>query len=342
MKILILQTAFLGDVILSLPLVQVLKEKVQDSVIDYMCIPKTQDVLRNNPHINNIIVYDKRGEGKGLNGLNNIIVEIRMNKYDVVISVQRFLRSTLIAKRSGAKRTISYDSSTLSFLYTDKVEYKQKHEILRVLDLLSPLGIKDLPLIKPGLYASEEDKEEVAKIFKGLGVSDKKDLICIAPGSVWFTKRFPKDKFVTLLNLMDSDKLKVALIGGKDDEKLCDYIISRTTHNEVYSFAGKLSILQSAELIKRSALLITNDSAPLHIANAVCTKVIALFGSTTMDYGFYPTGESDKVFEISGLKCRPCSNHGKQECPIHTFDCMNNVSEKEIYEEVKRSLLNFS
>jgi len=342
MKILIIQTAFLGDVILSLPLVQVLKEKMYDCTIDYLCIPKTQEILHNNPHIDNIIVYDKHGEGKGLNGLNKIADEVKKNKYDVVISVQRFLRSTIIAKRSGAKKTISYDTSTLSFLYTDKVEYKEKHEIPRVLDLLSPLGIKDLALIKPELYPSEEDKAEVTKIFKGLGVSDKKDLICVAPGSVWFTKRFPKDKFVTLLNMMDRDKVKVVLVGGKEDEKLCDYIISRTTHNEVYSFAGKLPILQSAELIKHSALLITNDSAPLHLANSVGTKVIALFGSTTKDFGFYPTGGNDKVFEVTELKCRPCSNHGKQECPIHTFDCMNNISEKEIYEEVKRSLLYLS
>jgi heptosyltransferase-2 len=319
-----------------------LKDKLQDSVIDYLCIPKTQGILLNNPFIDNVIVYDKHGESNGLSGLNKVINEVKNNKYDVVISVQRFLRSTLIAKRSGAKRTISYDTSTLSFLYTDKVEYKQKHEIQRVLDLLSPLGMKDLPLFKPELYPSDEDKVEVAKVFKGLGVSGKKELICIAPGSVWFTKRFPKDKFVSLLNLMDSDKWKVALIGGKDDVKLCDYIMSKTTHNEIYSFAGKLSLLQSAELIKNSALLITNDSAPLHIANAVSTKVIALFGSTIKDFGFYPIGGKDIVFETSGLKCRPCSNHGKQECPIHTFDCMNNISEKDIYEEVKRTLLNLS
>lgn len=342
MKILIIQTAFLGDVILSLPLVQVLNDKMQDCLVDYLCIPKTQEILHNNPSIDNVIVYDKHGESNRLSGLNKVINEVKNNKYDVVISVQRFLRSTLIAKRSGAKRTISYDTSTLSFLYTDKVEYKQKHEILRVLDLLSPLGIKDLPLIKPELYPSDEDKVEVAKVFKGLGVSGKKELICIAPGSVWFTKRYPKDKFVSLLNLMDSDKWKVALIGGKDDVKLCDYIMSKTTHNEIYSFAGKLSLLQSAELIKNSALLITNDSAPLHIANAVSTKVIALFGSTIKDFGFYPIGRKDKVFETSGLKCRPCSNHGKQECPIHTFDCMNNISEKDIYEEVKSTLLNLS
>ena len=338
MKILIIQTAFLGDVILSLPLVQVLKSKFPDSVIDYMCIPKTKEILANNPYINQVIVFDKHSEGKGISGLNKVIAEVKSNQYDVVISVQRFLRSTLIAKRSGAKRTISYDTSTLAFLYTDKVEYKQKHETDRVLDLLSTLGIKDIPRTKPELFPSEEDKTEINQIFKGLDISGKKDLICIAPGSVWFTKRFPKEKFITLLNLMYKESLKVALIGGKDDTKLCEYIISKTSHNEVYSFAGKLSILQSAELIKNSALLLTNDSAPLHLANAVGTKVIALFGSTTKDFGFYPTGETDKIFEISGLKCRPCSNHGKKECPIQTFPCMNNISEYKIFEEIKSTL----
>lgn len=342
MKVLVIQTAFLGDVILSLPLVQVIKQQIKDCTIDFLCIPKTMEILNNNPYVENIILYDKYGEGKGIQGLSKITDEVKKNKYDVVISVQRFLRSTLIAKRSGAKKTISYDKSVFSFLYTDKVKYQKKHEILRVLDLLEPLGIKNLPLLKPELFPSDEDKDEVVKIYKGLGVSNAKDLICIAPGSVWFTKRFPKEKFVSFLNMMDSDKVKVALIGGKDDEKLCNYIIRNTTNNDVYSFAGKLTILQSAELIKNSALLMTNDSAPLHIGNAVGTKVIAIFGSTTKDFGFYPIGESDKIYEISGLKCRPCSNHGKQVCPIHTFDCMNSIPEKKIYEEVRRTLLKLS
>ena len=342
MKILINQTAFLGDLILSLPLLQVIKEKIANTSVDYLCITKTKEILQNNPHINKIIEYDKHGRDKGLTGFKKIIKEIRGNKYDVVISVQRFLRSTLIAKLSGAQKSISYDISSFSFLYTDRVEYQQKHEISRVLDLLRPLGLEDLPLIKPEIYPSENDKEEVAKIFKGLGISEKRELICIAPGSVWFTKRFPRDKFVRLINMMDNDKYKVALIGGSDDKKLCEYIISKSTNNEVYNFAGKLSILQSAELIKNSALIITNDSAPLHLATAVGTRVLALFGSTISEFGFSPIGENDKIFETAGLKCRPCSNHGKKECPIHTFDCMNRISEEVIYDEVKSILLNLS
>ena len=334
MKVLVIQTAFFGDVILSLPLVQVLKEKKPDCSIDFMCIPKTSEILKGNPYINKVIIFDKHESAKGISGFRNIVSEVKKNKYDVVISVQRYTRSSIIAKLSGAEKRISYDNSSLPYFYTDKVPYSQKHEISRVLDLLQPLGIVELKIIKPELFPSDDDKREVSKIFNGLGIKSKSELICIAPGSVWFTKRFPEEKFIELLNMMDKSDFKIALIGGKEDIKLCEKIISKTTNNEVYNFAGKLSILQSAELIKNGSLLITNDSAPLHLANAVGTKVIALFGSTTKEFGFYPIGENDKIFEVNGLKCRPCSNHGRKSCPIHTFDCMNDISVHDIYNEI--------
>lgn len=334
MKVLIIQTAFFGDVILSLPLVQVLKEKKPECSIDFMCIPKTSEILKGNPYINKVIVFDKHETAKGISGFRNIVSEVKNNKYDIVISVQRYTRSSIIAKLSGAEKRISYENSSLPYFYSDKVPYSQKHEISRVLDLLQPLGIINSKIIKPELFPSEEDKIEVEKIFKGLGIKSKSELICLAPGSVWFTKRFPEEKFIVLLNMMDKIDFKIALIGAKEDIKLCERIISKTTHNQVYSFAGRLSILQSAELIRNSSLLITNDSAPLHLANAVGTKVIALFGSTIKEFGFYPIGKHDKVFEVIGLKCRPCSNHGKKSCPIHTFDCMKSITISEIYNEI--------
>ncbi|MFA5011432.1 MAG: glycosyltransferase family 9 protein [Ignavibacteria bacterium] len=338
MKVLIIQTAFYGDVILSLPLVQVLKKNKSDYSIDFMCIPKTSEILKGNPYINKVIIFDKYESAKGISGFRNVITEVRNNNYDVIISVQRYTRSSIIAKLSGAEKRVSYENSSLPYFYTDKVPYSQKHEINRVLNLLKPLGIFESKIIKPELFPSDEDKNEVIKIFNGLNIKSKSNLICIAPGSVWFTKRFPEEKFVELLNMMDKSNLKIALLGGKDDTKLCENIIKKSTNNEVYSFAGKITILQSAELIKNCSLLITNDSAPLHMANAVGTKVIALFGSTTKEFGFYPIGVNDKIFEINGLKCRPCSNHGRKNCPIHTFDCMQNINVRDIYNEIVSSL----
>ena len=101
---------------------------------------------------------------------------------------------------------------------------------------------------------------------------------------------------------------------------------------------GTLTITESAELIRRASLLITNDSAPLHIANAVGTDVIAIFGATVPSFGFYPYGKNDFVFETNGLKCRPCSIHGGNKCPVNTFECMNAISEKDIYDKVKEYL----
>lgn len=337
MKTLIIQTAFLGDVILSLPLVQVLKKSKPESVIDFMCIPATAELLKGNPYINRTIIFDKHDSDKGVSGFKKIVSRVKENKYDIVISVQRFTRSSLISKLSGAPKRISYANSSMNYFYTDKVPYRNVHETQRVLDLLKPLGIEHNAKVIPELYPSDDDKKEVDNIFRGLGIKSSKELICIAPGSVWFTKRFPEEKYIELLDMLDKVPFKVALIGGKGDSKLCESIISRTTHNEVYNFAGKLTVLQSAELIKRSSLLLTNDSAPLHLANAVGTKVLAIFGSTVKDFGFYPTGESDRVFETNGLKCRPCSNHGKKSCPIHTFDCMN-INPKDIYSEILHTL----
>ncbi len=338
MKFLIIQTAFIGDVVLSLPLAQVLKRQYPSSRVDFLCIPQTSELLKGNPYIDRVIVYDKHSGDKSFLGLLRINRKLKTDEYNYVFGVQRFLRTTLISYFIRKVRSVSYKNSSWSFLYSETVNYQNKHEILRVLDLLKPLGINENKIIRPELFPSDEDRSRVDEIFRGLNIREKNELVCIAPGSVWFTKRFPKGKFISLLNLCEKEKFKVALIGGSKDAALCDEIIKTTTHNEVYSFAGKLSLLQSAELIRRSSVLVTNDSAPLHIANAVGTKVIALFGSTVKDFGFYPAGDNDKVFEINGLACRPCTNHGKNSCRIKSFDCMNLIKEEDIRSEIVKSI----
>ncbi|MCU0373397.1 MAG: glycosyltransferase family 9 protein, partial [Ignavibacteria bacterium] len=186
----------------------------------------------------------------------------------------------------------------------------------------------------PELYPDESDIKEVDKIFSGLNIRNGRGVICAAPGSVWFTKRFPAEKYVSLFNRLDIRDYVILLIGDTNDYSVCEKIKYHSTNNNIYNYAGKLSIMQSAELIKRSSLLLTNDSAPLHIANAVSTDVIAFFGSTVREFGFYPYGKRDYVFEVGGLKCRPCTNHGKDYCRIKTFDCMNNISDKNISEKI--------
>jgi len=339
-KILVINTAFAGDVILTLPMVQILKENFPYSKISFLCIPGVSNILENNPDISEIIIYDKKKKQKGLLNFRKLINEIQKKNFELVISPHRSLRSTLISKYSKANKTVSFDTSAMSSKYTDRVIYnKNVHEILRNLSLLAPLGIYRTDLIKPKLYPSESDLSVVDKILSDFKIEAGEKFITIAPGSVWFTKAFPENKFANVLSVLKDFHYKVVLTGGADDEGLCAKIKVLGKNMKVYNAAGKLSYLQSAELIKRSGILLTNDSAPLHLANAVGTKVAAIFGATVPEFGFYPIGKNDKIFQVNGLKCRPCGIHGGSRCPVKTFDCMNKLNESEIALELVSSLI---
>jgi heptosyltransferase-2 len=153
----------------------------------------------------------------------------------------------------------------------------------------------------------------------------------MAPGTIWNTKRWPKERFASLAVNFDEAGLEVVLIGGTEDEGICSEIRSLSKSSLVHDASGALTLLQSAELIRRCQLLVCNDSAPMHLATAVGTPVVAIFGATVPAFGFGPTGPFDVVVEVQGLKCRPCSIHGGEKCPIQTFDCMYGISHDRVF-----------
>lgn len=337
-KILVIQTAFIGDVILTLPLIRVLHEEL-NAAVDVLCIPITSAILKNNPHINEIIIFDKKGKDKGYRRLKRIINRIKFLRYDVIVSPHRSFRSSYISYKSKVEKRISFNTSSFKFVYTDIVDYeKNKHEILRNLSLLKPLGVEKNYIIKPDLYPDEEDKRTVELLLKILKVNVEKKFIAMAPGSEWLTKRYPEYKYINLLKLLADTDIQVILIGSKKDNELCSFIVDNCRNKNVTNASGKLTLLQSAELIGKSSLLITNDSAPLHIANAMDTRVFAIFGATIPEFGFYPIGNNDLIFETKGLKCRPCGIHGGNKCPEKTLDCMKKIQESDIAEQVIKAI----
>ena len=159
------------------------------------------------------------------------------------------------------------------------------------------------------------------------GVDSHRPMVALAPGSVWFTKRWPEEHFLAVARALLHDGVPVVLVGGADDAALCARIAEGCGEGAaILNAAGRLSLLQSAELLRRCALLVSNDSAPMHLAGAVGTPVFALFGATVPSFGFAPLGPRDRVFELQGLACRPCGIHGGQECPIGTFVCMRDLT----------------
>ncbi len=335
-RVLIIQTAFLGDMILTLPVIQQIS-KYTESETDVLCIPETSELLKNNIYIKEIITYDKRNSG--IKGLTELVTKLRKKKYDLIISPHRSFRSSLISYLSNAEKTISFDTSSFSFLYDIKIKYENNiHEISRNLNLLKPEGINNSSIIRPEIFISAVDKRKIDCIFYEHRIKNDEKFIVIAPGSVWFTKRFPKEKFIVLCNLLEKTGVKIFLTGSKNDKKISDFITNNSKNRNIINVTGSLTILESAELITRARVLISNDSAPLHIANSVNTDVIAIYGATVPAFGFYPYGKNDVIFETMGLKCRPCGIHGGNKCPVGTFECMLKIDEREIAESVKKML----
>ena len=327
MNILIIHTAFIGDIVLSTALVSKVKEKYPDSDIYYLTTPLGKEILKNNPKIKEIIVYDKRGKDKGFGAFISFVRKIRKLKIDVCLTPHRYLRSSILSLLSGASIRVGYDIASLSFVYNKKIKYnKTKHEVEKLLSF-----VDDSPKrFELEMYPSEKDKIKIDTILKNF--FQNKKIILIAPGSKWFTKRWPEEYFKTLIqNLVKRNNLLIVITGGKEEKE-----IELNLDSKVLDLRGEISLLELAELTKRAVLVVSNDSAPIHITSAFPdTRIIGIFGPTVKEFGFFPWSQNSKVFEIDNLYCRPCAIHGGNSCPEKHFRCMREITpdliENEIY-----------
>jgi heptosyltransferase-2 len=331
-RILVFQTAFTGDVILTLPMVQALHKLLPDVVIDFVTVPSSAQALANHPAVNHIIEYDKKGKDMGIAAAIRLARSLRKTKYDAAIVPHRSLRSAAICCHAGIPRRIGFATSAGRWFFSDEVPYDARsHEIQRNLQLLQPLGYRSTMNELPNLYPSPTDGEVVDAM---LGWRTGETIVALAPGSVWATKRWLEERFIAVTRRLLNDGLHVALIGGRDDEALGERMEERIASERVINAMGKLSLLQSAELIRRCRVLVCNDSAPMHLAVAMRTPVVAIFGATVPEFGFAPLGERDVVVETKGLHCRPCGIHGGKVCPTRTFDCMKLVRTEQVLQRV--------
>ena len=317
-KILIIQTASIGDVILATPLVEAISHEYPGSSIDILVRKGNESLFEGHPYLRNVITWNKK-QGKYLN-LASIIFKVRKEKYNVVINLQRFFSTGLITVLSRGKVTIGFDKNPLSRFFKRQIEHTirlgKRHETERNLSLIEPLvGPAYFPV---KLHPSKDDFEKVRK-FKN------EPYITISPASVWYTKQFPKEKWVEFLVSL-REKVKVYALGSESDIELCSQILKEADFKRSENLAGKLSFLQSAALMKDARRNLMNDSAPLHLASAVNAKTTAIFCSTVTDFGFGPLSDDSIVVETTKkLNCRPCGLHGLPSCPKKHFDCARTI-----------------
>ncbi|MBW6513770.1 MAG: glycosyltransferase family 9 protein [Candidatus Syntrophosphaera sp.] len=323
-RILYLNTAFLGDAILSTPVLRALKNLYPQARLDLVAIPQTASVFSGNPYISQVYTWDKRDPWKRILGLVKLLIRLRKNRYDLALSPHVHFSTTLIMILAGIPVRIGFPRLKGS---THVVRVAKGMPVVRRnLELLRPLSGKPFDH-QTEMFIPAEGQNQVDEFIKENSL-DPARLVGIAPGSVWATKRWPSRYYSQVLSGLVAKGFQPVLIGGEDDAGLCGKIIT-DSQVEAVNAAGQLSLPGSAWLIKNCRLLITNDSAPLHLANAVQTPVLAIFGPTVKRFGFFPYREGDRVLEMD-LDCRPCGKHGHQRCPRGHFGCMTRISPESV------------
>lgn len=335
-RVLIIQSAFLGDCLLTLPLLRDLKGLLPDCRITVLTQEKTADIFRHSPWVDEVLLDDKRGAHSGLRGPWRLAAQLR-DRFDLALIPHRSLRSALLAWLAAVPRRIGFASSAGRFLLTQAVPFTWlMHDLERNLALLQPLKPDIRPRPGESVYVSKDHAAALAleKRLEEAGITAKDRIVALHPGAAWATKRWLPERFAQVCRALTAGGNKVILVGGTPDRELCAGI---TRSTGAIDWCGKTDLNELKALMGRVSLFITNDSGPMHMATACGTPTLALFGPTTRELGFFPYGPGHRVME-KGLACRPCGLHGGRSCPEGHFLCMRMISAQEVLQNALEML----
>ena len=323
MTSLVVQTAFLGDVVLTTPLLAALAER--HGPVDVVTTPAAAPLLETHPAVRRVRAYDKRGRDRGLAGLLALAGTLRAEGYETAYLPHRSLRSALLARLARVPRRVGFHDGW-RLLYTDvKRRPATGHEIDRLLALADVKPHQQTP---PVLVTTLSDRTAAERVLRDGGVAAGGTFVALAPGSIWGSKRWPY--YAELAGRL-APRVAVVVVGGAEDRALGDAIVAAVRQacpersEGAVNACGQLSLRESAALIGKAAALVTNDSAPLHFAAAAGTPTVALFGPTLPAFGFGPRGPRDVALGVDGLSCRPCSRHGPPRCPLGHHHCLRHL-----------------
>lgn len=317
-KVLIIQTASIGDVILATAVAEQLHDIDPEQQIDFLVKKGNEQIFDNHLFIKHVFIWDKSIKLKSWKQLLKII---RSNRYDLVIDIQRFFLTGLWTILSKAKQTRGFSKNPLSLFFSKRYPHiikKGVHEVQRNFSLIEDLT--KLPIQRPKLYP---------KSFPEITKSGEK-YFTISPASLWFTKQYPSEKWIELIDKIP-DVYKIFLLGGKNDIKLCQKIKEESENINIEIKAGELSLIESAALMSGAAMNFVNDSSPMHLASSMNAPVTAVYCSTTPDYGFGPLSDQSFIVQNENCSCRPCGLHGRNECPNYHFDCAYKINTNQLY-----------
>lgn len=322
----IIQTGFIGDIALTMFLLEEIKSLQPTDRIIFVTTPVGSEIARAYPNIiDEVIIYDKRGKHSGWKGIQLMIQTIREYSADTLISLHHSFRTSLIVAGSRVPVRAGYKSSALSFVYTSRHHYtKGIHEVERQRTFLF--------LYKNNVNIAEQSHRRalLSALTHPELFSEQSSYIMVAPGSVWNTKKWPQHHFKTLLSsLLEQQTHSIMLIGSESDRSLCESIIPDAFRDRIHNAAGTMSLDGTLHAMKNAAFLIANDSAPIHLASLVNCPTIAIFGPTHPAFGFAPMADDSNIIQ-KNMECRPCSIHGQSTCPLGNHACMEDIHPNDV------------
>jgi lipopolysaccharide heptosyltransferase II len=341
---LVVQTSFLGDVVLTTPL---LAELATRGPVIAVTTRQAAPLLANHPAVATLVVYDKRKADAGVRGLFRVARRVRhavalaehsarpSHVRRVAYFAQGSVRSASLGMLAGFGERVGFATSPGRVLYTMAVPFRDDRHHAERLWSLAHASDGDLrpsaSLLRPRLYPGREERGAVDALLRDAGAEDDA-LVALAPGSVWATKRWPF--YAELAGLLGTDT-RIVVIGSGDDRELAAAIVAATGGRAIDA-TGRLSLLASAELIGRCKALVTNDSAPQHLASAMNTPTVTVFGPTVPDFGFGPLASGSSAIGVDALACRPCDRHGPKRCPLGHWRCMRDLGVERVAERVRQ------
>ena len=350
---LLIQTAFIGDVILMTALLDYLHQTAPATPVDVLVRRGNEALLAGHPYVRQVLIWDKKHRKYA--ALWDLLGRIRAAKYGRVVTLQRFASTGFLTAFSGAPERIGFAKNPLSRFFTRRVAHHigdGTHEVernLRLLDatLNEELRMKNEELgtadnssflishsslsaaYRPCLFPSAADEAAVSP-YAVAG-----PYVCLAPTSVWFTKQYPEEKWLELLAALPAGR-HVYLLGGPPDVAACERLAAASGRANVVSLAGKIGLLASAALMRGAVMNYVNDSAPMHLCSAVGAPVTAIFCSTVPAFGFGPLSPVSFVVETKEkLDCRPCGLHGHAACPLGHFRCAYGIEVQQLLLSMK-------
>lgn len=336
MRVLVIQTAHLGDLVLTTPLLRALNDGIPGLELVVLTTPLGGDLLGALPHVQRCFVFDKRHALRRARATVRLATRLRAERFDAVIAAQRSARSGLLARLCGAGRRIGFREAAGRWAYNETVPWDPAaHAVRRYLALAEPLlGPSPARGPVPELTLPAEARDSLAALVAGSGIAADERLICIAPGAAWRTKCWTPEGFSRVAAGAGALGLRPVLVGGASEVELCGRV-ARLSGVAPVQLAGRTSVLQLAALLARAAVFVGNDSGPAHVAAAVGTPVVSVFGPTVPRFGYAPFGEAHRLVQHPTLACRPCHRHGPHRCPLGHFRCMREVSATRVLQEVE-------